>query len=96
MLWIKQQLEDYGMSQTKISIKCDNTSVINLSKNLIQHSRTKHIKIRHHFIRDHVQNEDIPLEFIPTKDQLTDIFIKTLNADRFEQITGELGLCDPF
>ena len=66
VLWIKQ-LEDYGMSQTKIAIKCDNTSAINLSKNSIQHSRTKHIEIRHHFIRDHVQNEEIILEFIPTK-----------------------------
>ena len=84
MLWIKQQLEDYGMSQTKIPIKCDNTSAINLSKNLIQHSRIKHIEIIHHFIRDHVQNEDIILEFIPTKNQLTDIFTKPLNVDRFE------------
>ena len=95
MLWIKQQLEDYGMPQIKISIKYDNTSDINLSKNLIQHSRTKHIKIRHHFIRVHVQNEDIILEFIPTEDQLADIFIKPLNTDRFEQIREKLRLCDP-
>ena len=72
------------MSQTKILIKCDNTSANNLSKNPIQHSRTKHIEIRRHFIRDHVQNEDILLKFIPTKDQLADIFTKPLNADRFE------------
>ena len=96
MLWIKQQLEDYGMSQNKISIKCDNTSAINISKNPIQHSRTKHIEIRHHFIRDRVQNEDITLEFMPTEDQLADIFTKPLNGDRFEQIRGKLGLCDPF
>ena len=69
------------MSQTKIPIKCDSTSAINLSKNLIQHSRTKHIKIRHHFIRNHVQNEDITLEFVSTEDQLADIFTKPLNAD---------------
>ena len=83
MLWIKQQLEDYGVSKTKIPIKCDNTSVINLLKNLIQHSRTKHIEIRHHFLRDHVQNEDILLEFIPTEDQLADIFTKPLDLDKF-------------
>ena len=65
-------------------------------KNLIHHSRTKHIEIRHHFIRDHVQNEDIILEFVPTEDQLANIFIKPLNADRFEQIRGKLGLCDSF
>ena len=66
------------MSQIKISIKCDNTSTINLSKNLIQYSKTKHIEIRHHFIRDHIQNEDIVLEFIPIEDQLVDISTKVL------------------
>ena len=66
MLWIEQQLEDYGVSQTKIFIKCDNTSAINLSKNPIQYSRIKHIEIRHHFLRDHVLNENILLEFVPT------------------------------
>ena len=79
------------MSQSKIPIKCDNTSAINLSKNPIQHSRTKHIEIRHH-----VQNEDIALEFMPTENQLADIFTKPLNSERFEFIRGKLGLCDPF
>jgi hypothetical protein len=37
-------------------INCDNTSAINISKNLVQHSHTKHIDIRHHFIRDLVEN----------------------------------------
>ena len=37
ILWIKMQLEDYGIKQNKIFIKCDNTSAINLSKNPIQH-----------------------------------------------------------
>ena len=90
------QLEDYSMSQNKILIKCDNTSAINISKKPIQHSRIKHIEIRHHFIRDHIQNEDIILEFVPTEDQLVDIFTKPLNEDRFEQIGGELGFYDLF
>ncbi|XP_050207508.1 secreted RxLR effector protein 161-like [Mercurialis annua] len=33
--------------------------LINLSKNPIQHSRSKHIDIRHHFMRDHVQLGDV-------------------------------------
>ena len=57
-LWIKQQLSDFGLNLSKIPLLCDNTSAINLTKNLIQHSRTKHIEIRHHFIRDHVNNSD--------------------------------------
>ena len=58
------QLEDYDIKQSKIIIKYDNTSAINLSKSPIQYSRSKHIEIRYHFIREHVANEDINLEYI--------------------------------
>lgn len=34
-----------------IPIMCDNTSAINISKNLVMHSRTKHISIWYHFIK---------------------------------------------
>jgi hypothetical protein len=50
LLWIKQMLEDYRVSEEKMSIFCDNTSAINISKIPVQHSPTKHIDIRHHFI----------------------------------------------
>jgi len=50
ILWIKQQLEDFGLKVSKVPLFCDNTSAINLTKNQVQHSRTKHIEIRHHFI----------------------------------------------
>ena len=41
VIWIKQQMEDYGLHFDHIPINCANTSVINLSKNPIQHLRTK-------------------------------------------------------
>ena len=49
ILWLKQQLCDYGVNLGCIRLKCDNTSAINITKNLAMHSRTKHIDIRHHF-----------------------------------------------
>ena len=85
---------DYGIAIDHITIKCDNTSTINLSKNLIQHSRTKHIDIRHHFLRDHTLNGDITLMFIDTNHQLADIFTKPLNEERFNFIRQELGMLD--
>ena len=77
VLWIKHQLEDYIILLDHIPIKYDNASAINLTKNHIQHSRTKHIEIMYHFIRDHMQKCDIELNFVCTKNQLTNIFIKT-------------------
>ena len=94
ILWIKQQLRDFEVSLDHIPIKCDNTSAINLTKNPIQHSRTKHIDIRHHFIRDHVLNGDVVLEFVDTNNQLADIFTKPLNEERFNFIKRELGMLD--
>lgn len=76
VLWMKQTLSDYHLSYDHIPIMCDNTSAINLSKNPILHSRTKHIEIRHHFLKAHVQKGDIMSEFIDTENQLADIFTK--------------------
>ena len=86
VLWQKQQLLDYGININHILIKYDNTSAINLSKNPIQHSRTKHIDIRHHFLHDHAQCGDVVLEFIDTSNQLANIFTKPLNEDHLNFI----------
>jgi len=67
ILWLKQQLEDFGLKISMVPLLCDNTSAINLTKNHIQHSRTKHIEIRHHFIRDHMNNGDCEMKFIETR-----------------------------
>ena len=54
LLWMKQILLDYGISQGSMELYCDNMSVINILRNPVQHSRTKHIDIWHHFIREQV------------------------------------------
>lgn len=89
---MKQMLQDYGLSQGVMTVFCDNTSAINISKNPVQHSRTKHIDIRHHFIRDLVEDGVVALEFIPTQDQKADIFTKPLDSLRFEYLRKSLGL----
>jgi len=65
--WLKQQLSDFGLKVTMVPLFCDNTSVINLTKNLVHHSRTKHIEIRHHFIREQVSNGICEIKFIESE-----------------------------
>ena len=48
LLWMKKLLHDYGITQDTICVFCDNTSAINLSKDPIQHLKSKHIEIRYH------------------------------------------------
>nr|KYP34309.1 Copia protein [Cajanus cajan] len=92
ILWMKQQLKYYGTELNKTPLRCDNTSAINLTKNPILHSRTKHIEMRHHFLRDHVQNNDFVVKFVETNKQLVDIFTKPLPKERFNQLRIKLEI----
>ena len=92
ILWIRNQLRDYGLLLNKIPIFCDNTSAITISNNPVQHSRTKHIYIRYHFIREHVMNGTVELHFVPTEQQLADIFTKPLDESTFSRLVCELGM----
>ena len=94
ILWIKQQLSDFGVSLNNILIFYDNTSAINITKNHVKHLRTKHIEIRHHFIKDHVFKNNISIEFVDSLNQIADIFTKPLNEAQFVKIRRELGMLD--
>jgi hypothetical protein len=93
LMWMKQLLVDYGFPQGMMIVYCDNTSAINISKNPIQHSRTKHIDIRHHFIRDLVENQVVSLDYVSTENQLADLFTKPLDGSRFEYLRNAIGIC---
>ncbi|KAK2426944.1 putative mitochondrial protein [Trifolium repens] len=93
LVWMKQMLKEYDVEQDVITLYCDNLSAINISKNPVQHSKTKHIDIRHHFIRDLVENKVVTLEHVGTKEQVADIFTKALDAVQFENLRGKLGIC---
>ena len=89
---MQQTLKDFNMNLTKSIIYCDNTSTKNLSKNPVNHSRTKHIDIRHHFLRDNIEKGIINLEHISTENQIADIFTKPLLENSFIKLRRELGI----
>nr|GEV48564.1 hypothetical protein [Tanacetum cinerariifolium] len=77
-LGMKQALIDYDVRLDNVPIMCDNKDAIDLSKNPVQHSRTKHIEICHHFLCDNVQKGHISIKKVPSIDNITDILTKTL------------------
>ena len=89
---MKKLLHDYGIPQETISVFCDNTSTINLSKNPVQHSKSKHIEIRYHFICDLVGDKIICLEFIHMDNQKADIFTKPLDGPQFESLRKNINV----
>nr|GEU42825.1 hypothetical protein [Tanacetum cinerariifolium] len=56
VMWMRTQLQDYGLNYNNIPLYCDSRSAIAISYNLVHHSRTKHIHTQYHFIKEQVEN----------------------------------------
>ncbi|KAD6454944.1 hypothetical protein E3N88_09650 [Mikania micrantha] len=52
VIWIQNQMKDYGVELFNTPIQIDNSSAISITNNHVKHSKTKHIDIRYHIIRD--------------------------------------------
>ena len=88
---MKQTFQDIQVKYDEpIPILYDNTSSINISKNRVMHSKTKHIPIKFHFLREQVTEKNIKLEYIGTKEQIADIFTKPLPRETFEYLRQRL------
>jgi hypothetical protein len=94
ILWMNATLNDSRIKFKNVPLLCDNESAIKLTNNPVQHARTKHINVRHHFIRDHKQKGGICIESVGIKDQLADIFTKSLDKKRFCKLRNELNILD--
>ncbi|GJR57180.1 hypothetical protein Tco_1499342 [Tanacetum coccineum] len=93
-LWMKQALIDNDFRLNNILIMCDNKGAIHLSKNPMQHSRTKHIEICHHFLRDNVQKGNISIEKVSSEDNITDILSKLIKRKSFNYLRLGLGMME--
>ncbi|GJT80867.1 retrovirus-related pol polyprotein from transposon TNT 1-94 [Tanacetum coccineum] len=93
-LWMKQALIDYDVRLDNVPIMCDNKGAIDLSKNPVQHSSTKHIELRHHFLRDNVQKGHISIEKVPSVDNIVDILTKLLKRESFNYLRLGLGMME--
>ncbi|GJX71411.1 retrovirus-related pol polyprotein from transposon TNT 1-94 [Tanacetum coccineum] len=94
-LWMKQALVYYEVKLNDVLVLCDNKGAIDLSKNPVLHSRTKHIEIRHHFLRDNVQKGNISIEKVASEDNIADIITKPLKREPFNLLRLGLGLMEP-
>ncbi|MFS7989867.1 putative RNA-directed DNA polymerase [Helianthus anomalus] len=94
-IWLKGLLEELEeKSMGTVTILCDNSSTIKLSKNPVMHRRTKHIDVRFHYLRDLVKKEVVKLEFCRTEEQLADVMTKPLKLDTFDQLRLQIGVKD--
>ena len=77
--WMYSGMDEVGFPQPRPAVLYnDNNGAVSLTKNTKHNSRVKHIDIRHHFVRECVENGDIVVRYIPSSENLADIFTKPL------------------
>ncbi|CAL5439703.1 unnamed protein product [Camellia sinensis] len=84
MLWLKRFLQELGLKQEKFTVHCDSQSAIDLSKNSMYHSRTKHIDVRYHWIREVMDKQLLELTKIHTDKNPADMLTKVVSRDKLE------------
>jgi hypothetical protein len=92
VIWMQHQLLDYGLNFLNTAIFCDNDAAIQIVKNPVQHSKTKHIDIKIHFIRDCFERGLIHLAQIHTDNNVADLFTKPFGKARFDVLVGFLKM----
>ncbi|RVW74986.1 Retrovirus-related Pol polyprotein from transposon TNT 1-94 [Vitis vinifera] len=93
LLWLRWLLKDLGVSTSSATpLYCDNQSAIHIAHNDVFHERTKHIEIDCHFIRYHLVHGALKLFSVSSKDQLADIFTKSLPKRRTRDLVDNLKL----
>jgi hypothetical protein len=92
VIWLKQLVKDLGIDcNYPIPMFCDNQVARHIANNPVFHERTKHIEIDCHYIREKIQSKEIKTPYIPSQNQLADIFTKSLTKFQFQNILSNLG-----
>ena len=76
-----------GNKVDTVDIFVDNQSAIALAQNHVLHQRTNtYIDIKYHFIRVEVQKGYILLRYIPSQQNLADMFTKPITRKRLDNL----------
>lgn len=95
IVWLRNLLHEIGFEQVdSTTLFCDNQSAVRLVFNPEFHKRTKHIDVQHHFIREKQNDGSLHMQYLPTEEQLADLFTKPLPGPRFEKLRRQIGIED--
>ena len=74
-----------SLGSPSIGVFEDKKGVIDLVKNLLSSSNSKHIDVRYHFLRELEGTGDLSVEYLRKEDQHADILTKAIAKESFEK-----------
>ncbi len=86
LIYVKSVLEEWVglfISSGRLSLHGDNTAALDVSSDEGTKKRTKHFERNLHYVRDYVVAGEIVLRYVPSKENVADIFTKVLDRRSF-------------
>jgi hypothetical protein len=94
IIWFRQLSDQLGFNLTSdpTILYTDSNSAISNINTMAINSTNKHIKVSYHWIREQVQLGHIKTEWVPSKENVADVFTKGLPGPQHRYLVDKLGL----
>jgi hypothetical protein len=91
--WLRSLLEELGQPQLgPTTVQCDNQSAIQLLLNHQLSCKAKNINVACHFVREAMDRMQIVMQYVPSKENLADIFTKPPSQSSIQRIQRQAGV----
>ena len=93
VLWLRNLLGELGFHQHSASrLLEDNQACVAMVRNHVVSGRNRHFCVKMDWLRQQVHDEVVQLEFVASRNNVSDILTKILTADLHKRLsTGLLG-----
>ena len=75
-----------------ICIHCDSQAAIGRVGSIMYNGKSRHMRRRHNFVRLLLSIGSITIDYVKSKDNVSDPLTKGLNRERVEKSSTEMGL----
>ncbi|MCO5550608.1 hypothetical protein L7F22_004096 [Adiantum nelumboides] len=89
---LRRLIADLGVGQDTANTNTYSQSALEVVRNPIFHVCTKHIEVHYHYVRERLLAEEISLAYVPTQNNLANLFTKALFCEKFKALFKALGL----
>lgn len=89
-VYLFEELEP-SVKHTPVPLFVDNSGVISLTQNPVDHAANKHIRVNCHFVRELAHLQVIAPQRVTSEDNLADLLTKGLNTPRYEKLRAHFS-----
>jgi ribonuclease HI len=92
-IWLTRLVQFFGFStEENVTVMTDSQSCMKYISNDKFSNRTKHVDTKYHFVKDLVSKKQVKLNYVPTDQNIADMFTKPLQSTKLKYLRELSGM----